>query len=259
DTSIDARQRPAADVHAAGRDVREGVVAWRQHRIEDRARRQGHIEHDGLGDRPRDGALDAIAASGNDANASAIFNAQIWNVRGRDVAVGGRLHLVARREVDPELESGHPTAFLLGHLGVDDAAPGGHPLDAARLQQADVADAVVVAHAAFLHDRHRLETAVRVIRKAADVVDRLVAAEGVEHQEGVEALLQALREDPSELDAVAVGRRLATDEALDAARAESGCRDVHGGNVATPGLSASLPRLHAAFNPRECDVSTSGV
>ena len=96
--------------------------------------------------------------------------------------------------------------------------PGGHPLHAARLEQADVADAVAVAHAALEHDRHGLEAAVRMVGKAADVVARRVAAEGVEHQERVEALLQRLGQDARQLDAVAVGGGLAADDALDGAR-----------------------------------------
>ena len=107
-------------------------------------------------------------------------------------------------EVDPELEAGHAAFLLLGHLGVDDAAPGGHPLHAAGLEQADVADAVAVPHAALEHDRHGLEAAVRVVGKAADVVARGVAAERVEHQERIEALLQRLGQDARQLDAGAV-------------------------------------------------------
>jgi hypothetical protein len=66
-----------------------------------------------------------------------------------DVAVPGLAHLVARRQVQPELEAFHAAVFLLGHLAVDDAAAGGHPLHAAGHQQAFVAGAVAVAHAAL--------------------------------------------------------------------------------------------------------------
>jgi hypothetical protein len=52
--------------------------------------------------------------------------------------------------------------------------------------QAFVAGAVAVAHAALEHVGHGLEAAVRVVGEAADVVARVVGAEGVEHQEGVE-------------------------------------------------------------------------
>ena len=132
----------------------------------------------------------------------------------------GRCHLVGCGEVDPELEARHAAFLLLGHLGMDDAAPGGHPLHAAGLEQADVADAVAMAHAALEHDRHGLEAAVRMVGKAADVVARGVAAEGVEHQERIEPLLQRLRQHARQLDAVAVGGGLAADDALDGAGTE---------------------------------------
>ena len=116
---------------------------------------------------------------------------------------------------------------------MDDAAAGGHPLHAARLEQADVADAVAMPHAALEHDRHGLEAAVRMVGKAADVVGRGIAAEGVEHQERIEPALQRLGQDAGQADAGAIGGRLAADGALDAARAEgSGSGGgVHGLNV----------------------------
>ncbi len=77
-----------------------------------------------------------------------------------------------------------------------------------------------MAHAALEHDRDGLEAAVRVVGKAADVVARGVAAEGVEHQEGIEPLLQRLGQDARQLDAVAVGSGLAANDALDAAGTE---------------------------------------
>jgi hypothetical protein len=55
------------------------------------------------------------------------------------VAIPRRAHLVLAGEVQPELEAFHAAVFLLGQLGVDHAAPGRHPLDAAVLQQPFVA------------------------------------------------------------------------------------------------------------------------
>ena len=119
---------------------------------------------------------------------------------------------------------------------MDDAAPGRHPLHAPGLEQADVADAVAMAHAALLHDGHGLEAAMRMVGKAADVVGGGIAAEGIEHEKGIEALLQRLGQNARQLDAVAVGRGLAANDALDAARTESReFGSVHAGNVATPG------------------------
>jgi len=57
---------------------------------------------------------------------------------------------------------------------VHDAAPGGHPLHATRLDHALVAGVVLVPHAAGQQVSHRLEAAVRVAGEAADVVLRLI-------------------------------------------------------------------------------------
>ena len=83
-------------------------------------------------------------------------------------------------------------------------------------QQAFVAGAVAMAHAPGDHVGDRLEAAVRMVRKAADVVLRIVGAERVEHQERIEPSLQRLRQHARQLDAGAVGRGLAGDHALDA-------------------------------------------
>ena len=57
-----------------------------------------------------------------------------------------------------------------------------------------VTGAVAVTHAAGDHVRDGLEAAVRMIRKPADVVLRVVGAERVEHEERIEPALQRLRE-----------------------------------------------------------------
>ena len=64
---------------------------------------------------------------------------------------------------------------------MDHAAPGGHPLHAAGAEIADIAEMVAVLHAAIEHVGDGLEAAVRVGRKAGDVVARIVGAELVEH------------------------------------------------------------------------------
>jgi uncharacterized ferritin-like protein (DUF455 family) len=92
---------------------------------------------------------------------------------------------------------------------VDHAAPGRHPLHAAVRDQAFVAGTVAVAHAPLDHVGNGLEAAVRVLREACDIVARLVAAEGVEHQERVEAALQGLGQHAVDLHAGAVHHELA--------------------------------------------------
>jgi hypothetical protein len=134
-----------------------------------------------------------------------------------EVAIPGRDHLLARRQIEPELEAFHPPLRLLRDLGMDQTAARGHPLDAAGLDQTFVARAVAMQHAPGDHIGHGLEAAVRVIRKAGDIVVRIVAAEGIEHQEGIEPLLQRLGQHPDQVDAGTVGGRLADDQSLDGA------------------------------------------
>jgi hypothetical protein len=107
---------------------------------------------------------------------------------GAVVAVVGIAELVFGRQVEPQLEAAHHAFLLLGHLAVNDAARSGHPLHAATLQQAGIAQVVFVAHAPFEHVGDGLEAAMRVRREAGDVVVGVVRAELVEHQEGVETL-----------------------------------------------------------------------
>ena len=75
-----------------------------------------------------------------------------------------------------------------------------------------VAGAVAMTHAAGDHVRDRLEAAMRMVGKPADVVLRIVGAERVEHQERIEPALQRLRQHARELHAGAVRRRLARDQ-----------------------------------------------
>ena len=133
-----------------------------------------------------------------------------------DIAIPGLAHLVLGRQVEPQLEAFHQAFFLLGQFAVHQAATGRHPLHAAVGQQAFVAGAVAVPHAAGDHVGDGFEAAVRMVRKAADVVAGVVAAEGVEHQVGVEPLLQGLLQHARELDAVAVAGRDAGHDLVDA-------------------------------------------
>jgi hypothetical protein len=159
------------------------------------------------------------------------FGGEAWQLGCRKIAIPGRAHLVLRGQVEPELEALHDAFILLRDLGMDHATAGGHPLHAAVLEQALVAGAVTMQHAPGDHVGDGLEATVRVVGEASDVVVGLVAAKGVEHQEGVEPVLQRLGEHTGELDASAVCGRLAGDLALDVAGTKYGrvsCEHVHG-------------------------------
>ncbi|MNN23309.1 hypothetical protein D3C81_1367020 [compost metagenome] len=181
--------------------------------------RQVHVEIERLGYRARHRAGHAVAGAGQYANRAAMVQCHRRNLGRGHVAVPRRGHLVRGRQVQPELEAFHAAVFLLGHFRVHHAGAGHHPLGAAVLQQPFVAGAVAMAHAASQHVGDGLETAVRVIGEAADVVILAVGAEGIEHQERVQPALQVLRQHAGQLDAGAVGRGDAPHDAVHGARA----------------------------------------
>jgi hypothetical protein len=131
---------------------------------------------------------------------------------GLDVAVAGRLHLLSRRQVDPELKAAHAAALLLRHLRVDDAAPGGHPLHTARAQLAGVAQMILMLHVTVEHVGHRLEPAMGMRGKTGDVIVGILRGELVEHEEWVEARAVRPAEAAAQLDAGAVRRRNRLDD-----------------------------------------------
>lgn len=74
------------------------------------------------------------------------------------------------------------------HFGADDAAPGDHLLSVAAAHMAGVAQVVTMLKIAFQHVGDRLETPVRMGRKAGDEVVRTVGSKLVEHQNRVQPL-----------------------------------------------------------------------
>ena len=149
-----------------------------------------------------------------------------------------------RRQVQPELKPFHAAFFLFGHFAVHQATPGGHPLHAAVLQQAFAAATVLVAHAARDHVGHGFKAAVRVVRKPGAVVLGVVARKVVEHQKGIEALLQIAGEHAREAHPCAVACGTAGDQCFNMARL---LRDKRGGGS-----------VHAAIMPqtaKACDTS----
>ncbi len=73
---------------------------------------------------------------------------------------------------------------------------------------------IAVQHAAGEHIGDGLEAAVRMIRKARDVVVRLIAAKGVEHEKGVQAFLQGTLEQPGQFYPRPIGGHSAGYDAL---------------------------------------------
>ena len=109
-----------------------------------------------------------------------------------------------------------PWRVALGHLLVDDAAAGGHPLHVAGGDDAAVAQAVAVLDVAAQHVGDGLDAAVRMPGEALQVLVRLVRAEVVEQQERIEQLRLAEAEGPVEVHAGPLDGRPALDHLADA-------------------------------------------
>jgi hypothetical protein len=80
--------------------------------------------------------------------------------------------LVVARQVEPDLEELERVGLVPveqgEHLGVDDALPGGHPLDVTAAVAGGRAQGVGVVHEPTTHERDGLEAAVWVLREAGD-------------------------------------------------------------------------------------------
>ena len=90
-------------------------------------------------------------------------------------------HLFTRRKIHPELKTAHATLFLLWHFRMNNARPRLHPLHITGHELTDVAHVIAVLHMPFEHVGYRLETAVRMRRKPADVVARIIGSEFIKH------------------------------------------------------------------------------
>src|SRR3546814_20051459 len=81
---------------------------------------------------------------------------------------------------------------------MDDAFARRHPLHPTVPQQTFVAGAVAVTHTSGNHISDGLESSMRVIRKTANIVVRVIGTEAVEHQEGIQPFLQIRSEERRE-------------------------------------------------------------
>ena len=96
----------------------------------------------------------------------------------------------------------------LRHFLMHDAAARGHPLHVAGAERAAVAEAVAVFNRSIENIRNRLDAAVRVPRKAGEVIGRPVVAEIVEQQKRIGLGGFAEAECAAQLDAGAFDGRL---------------------------------------------------
>jgi hypothetical protein len=87
------------------------------------------------------------------------------------------------------LEAVHASALVaLGHLLVQNAASGGHPLHVAGGHAARVAEAVAVLDLAGEHIGDGLDAAMRMPRKSGQVIGGIFVAKIVQEQERIEVL-----------------------------------------------------------------------
>ena len=100
--------------------------------------------------------------------------------------VGRRTHFFPGWQVDPQLKAAHESRGLLRHFRVDYAAGRLHPLCAAGTQVALVAHAVLVQHMSIQHVGQGDEATMRMIRETGNIIIRVITAEMIQHQEGIQ-------------------------------------------------------------------------
>src|SRR5262249_40969632 len=142
---------------------------------------------------PLDGPL-PLAARGfarNHAPARALVRRGLGQAAAREVAILGVRHLLARRQVEPDLKPADPFWTHLRHLLVQDAAARRHPLDVAGADRALVAERVAMLHLARAHEGDGLDTSMRMKGKAFLVVVRIHGFEMVEKKERIQVVERA--------------------------------------------------------------------
>jgi hypothetical protein len=148
------------------------------------------------------------------------------DVAGLYLLITRRSHLLRRRQVGPELEAVHAAGGIsLGHLLVNDATAGCHPLHVARCDSAVVAHAVAVLNGSGEYIGDGLDTAVRVPGKSGEVVFGDIVSEIVQEQEGIEVVGVAEAEGAAEMHSRTFEGRLGLDKALNGSNGH-GCLRV---------------------------------
>src|SRR5262249_4583592 len=139
-------------------------------------------------------------------------------------------HLQAGRQVNPNLEAVHPPALLANAprwlLGMDDAAPGRHPLYVSSTQRTPVPGRVLVLELARQRIGHGLEPTMGMVGRAhglaGGVVDRTPL---VDAQERIAELQVAARQRTTNHKAGALALAMGGDQLFDF---PDGVRLAHG-------------------------------
>ena len=207
DAELAAHEVTAADRDVADERIDEAFVARGDRELRRRARRDLDVEIHRLGLAAADRPGDAVHRAGERSHHRAAVELHARHLLRLHVAVARVAHLVFLGEVQPKLEAVDEPLLLFGHLRVDDPSSCRHPLRAARSEQTFVAFVVLVPEFTGDHVRHRLEAAMRMIRKARQVVLWLIRTKLVEHEERIEAPKKRRTDNTRELHARAVARR----------------------------------------------------
>jgi hypothetical protein len=96
-------------------------------------------------------------------------------------------HFIRLGKVGPQLKTIHaPVRVTLGHLLVENAAPGGHPLHISCGDGPVIAHTIAVRHFSAKYIRDRFDTAMKVPGKPGYVLTWVIVAKVVKQQEWVE-------------------------------------------------------------------------
>src|SRR5258705_5294822 len=220
------RVRRPVEIAFALDDVGEDGVARLDRLGEGFSGRERHVEKERLGDDLAHRALSSLRLPRDDAHRGSAGGFDQRDLALLHLAVARLHHLAARRQVRPELKAPHLSlAVALGHLLVDDAASGGHPLHVAGRDQAAVSQAVAVLHVAVEDIGDRLDAAMRMPGKAALVILRVLRMKRVQEQKRIERGRLVEAESAPQAHAGALHGRLALPYLLDPALARVFFRD----------------------------------
>src|SRR5438874_1205109 len=111
--------------------------------------------------------------------------------------------------------------IAFGHLLVNDAAAGGHPLNVPRADGSVVADAVRMLDRSSQDVRDRLDSSVWMPRETSQVIAGNVIPEIVQEKKGIEIRGVAKTKSPSQVNASAFERWFGFYNALDGSQGHS--------------------------------------
>src|SRR5207302_541512 len=148
----------------------------------------------------------------DDAHACAVVVGDLRYGGRRNVLIPRVSHLQRGRQVRPELEAVHAAlGITLGHLLMQDAAAGGHPLHVTGGHLTLIAKAVTVLDGASENVSDCLDPAMWMPRKSGEVVFWIVVAKVIQQQKRIELLRFAEPKSALQLDASALDGGLGLD------------------------------------------------